>query len=332
MNAHENNFNKADNIIRVLLVDDQQIIAEGIRRMLEPERDIELHYCQDPGKAIDQAIEINARIILQDLVMPDIDGMTLVRFYKANHSTRDIPVIVLSSKEDPEIKRDAFNHGASDYLVKLPDKIELIARIRAHAKNYIMQMERDAAFFALHEAKKQLELSNRKLKKLSIMDGLTGISNRRNFDVTFTEELRHSISTQSPLSVILIDIDFFKKYNDTYGHQGGDDCLKKVAHVIAKQCTRSDDLAARYGGEEFVVMLPNTTQQNAQSIAERIRGAVEKLCIDHAGSEAADKVTISLGVGTMEEGENLTPKALLERADQALYKSKEAGRNTVTAA
>ena len=125
----------------VLLVDDQEIIAEGIRQMLVDESDIEFHYCADPSRAIPMAEEINATVILQDLVMPDIDGLTLVRFYKVNEKTKDIPIIVLSSKEDPVIKSEAFSNGATDYLVKLPDKIELIARIRAHARMRVYYLQ-----------------------------------------------------------------------------------------------------------------------------------------------------------------------------------------------
>lgn len=326
--ADDNKIIKSpDAIIQVLLVDDQAIIAEGIRRMLEGEKDIRLHYCADPGKAIDTAIEVSATVILQDLVMPDVDGMTLVRFYRANHVTKDIPVIVLSSKEDPTIKRDAFGYGASDYLVKLPDQIELIARIRAHARNYIMQTERDAAFFALREMKKQLEASNRKLQKLSMLDGLTGIANRRHFDASLEEALESAIAKESPVSLILIDIDYFKRYNDNYGHQGGDDCLIRVAKTLSHECKNADDLAARYGGEEFVILLPDTNAEQACTVAERIRRAVQDMCIEHKASDVAKCVTLSLGVSTSLPGEKLKAQQLIERADKALYRAKESGRN-----
>lgn len=321
------NINKNETIIQVLLVDDQAIIAEGIRRMLENEKDINFHYCGDPSKAIDTAIEIDATVILQDLVMPDVDGMTLVRFYQANHTTKDIPVIVLSSKEDPKIKSDAFNYGASDYLVKLPDPIELIARIRSHAKNYILQTERDTAFFAIREMKKQLEKKNHQLHIISMKDGLTGISNRRNFDETLEKELKTAGNTKAPLSLILIDIDYFKLYNDSYGHQSGDDCLINVAKTIAKECKNTDDLAARYGGEEFVILLPDTKEKDAFAVADRVRKAIKNLDIEHNDSSTAKHVSISLGIGTMVEDEDLDAKMLIERADAALYKAKESGRN-----
>ena len=143
--------------ITVLLVDDQAMVAEGIRRMLETENYIEFHYCQEPDKALEMAIEIKPSVILQDLVMPDVDGMTLMRFYKNHPETKNIPVIILSSKEDAAIKSDAFNHGANDYLVKLPDPIELIARIKAHSKHFFTEMERDSAYQIMQGMQQQLE-------------------------------------------------------------------------------------------------------------------------------------------------------------------------------
>jgi sigma-B regulation protein RsbU (phosphoserine phosphatase) len=134
-----------DHTITVLLIDDQAMVGEAVRRMLVSESDIVLHYCQDPTKAIKTALEIKPTVILQDLVMPVIDGMTLVRFFRANEKTRDIPLIVLSSKEEPVVKAEAFGLGANDYLVKLPDKIELIARIRYHSKGYINLLQRNEA-------------------------------------------------------------------------------------------------------------------------------------------------------------------------------------------
>ena len=332
MNQAEQHLSNADTTIHVLLVDDQAIIAEGIRRMLADEKDIQLHYCDTPSNAIDTAIEINATVILQDLVMPDVDGMTLVRFYKANHTTKDIPIIVLSSKEDPQIKSEAFSYGASDYLVKLPDQIELIARIHAHAKNYIMQTERDAAFFALREMKKQLEESNRKLQKLSMLDGLTGIANRRHFDESLEEYVNDHNKSGLPLSLILIDIDYFKKFNDTYGHQAGDDCLTRVAKTLAAKCNQADDIAARYGGEEFVILLPRTEQDKALIVAERIKDAIGKLAIDHDSSDTNKHVTISLGVSTKLADQATSSEDIIEMADKALYKAKENGRNQVVLA
>ncbi|MBL7172583.1 MAG: response regulator [Desulfobacteraceae bacterium] len=144
--------------ITVLLVDDQAMIGEALRRMLAPEQDIDFHYCQDPTKAIKVANRIHPTVILQDLVMPEIDGLTLVRYYRANSSTRDVPLIVLSSKEEALTKAEAFALGANDYLVKLPDRLEIIARIRYHSKGYINLLQRN-------EAQAQLEKANRLIRK-----------------------------------------------------------------------------------------------------------------------------------------------------------------------
>ncbi len=317
----------ANKKINVLLIDDQPMVAEGIRRMLEAETDINFHYCDQPSSAIPMAQEVEATIILQDLVMPDIDGMTLVRFFRANHLTKDIPIIVLSSKEDPVIKSDAFSNGANDYLVKLPDKIELIARIRAHSKHYLMQLERDAAFFALREMQKQLEQSNKELQRLSALDGLTGIANRRQFDETFLSEWQRALREGGELSLILLDIDYFKPFNDTYGHQRGDECLQKVAQALQATIRRPADLVARYGGEEFVAILPATTREGAQALSANLQKAVRALKIPHESSDVSDTVTISIGMATAVPDEQLSPQQFIEMADKALYAAKERGRN-----
>ncbi len=313
--------------IRVLLVDDQAMIAEGIKRMLADESDIEFFYCQEPAKAIDNAIEIDATVILLDLVMPDIDGMTLVRFFRANQSTKDIPVIVMSSKEDPEIKRDAFTHGANDYLVKLPEQIELIARIRAHSKQYNLQIERDAAFFALREVQRQLEMTNAELQRLSATDALTGIPNRRIFDETMQGEWRRAIREKSWLTFVIIDIDHFKLFNDHYGHQAGDDALHQVAQILNTIIRRPGDLLARYGGEEFGVILPNTDQDGTKTTSQRFIESVQNLNIEHIKSKTLDKVTISLGAASVIPSRKLKPEDVLKSADEALYRAKESGRN-----
>lgn len=317
----------ASKIINVLLVDDQAMVAEGIRRMLADEQDMVFHYCDSPKDAIRTAGEIDATIILQDLVMPDVDGMTLVRFYRNNPDTRNIPVIVLSSKEDPKIKSEAFTNGATDYLVKLPDKIELIARIRAHSKSYLAQIERDAAFYAMREMQKQLENTNLELKRLSSMDGLTGIANRRTYDETLDKAWRNAIREKEILSLILVDIDFFKPYNDTYGHQGGDDCLRKVAQGIQSAVHRPLDLVARYGGEEFALVLPQTPVEGARAVVEKMMENIAKLKLKHEGSTVSDIVTISLGVACIVPDQNSSVEEFVSKADEALYEAKESGRN-----
>lgn len=311
----------------VLLVDDQVMVAEGIRRMLMEEEDIEFHYCNDPAKAVEMAIEIKPTIILQDLIMPEIDGYTLVDSYRVNSETRNIPVIVLSTKEDPEDKSLAFERGANDYLVKLPDKIELVARIRANSKNYLTQLQRDEAFIALRKLQAELEESNRELQKLSSLDGLTGIANRRNFDEFLQKECLRSARDNTVLSLLLIDIDFFKPYNDNYGHLAGDGCLRKVAMALSEVVHRPADLVARYGGEEFGVILPNTDVGGAAQLAESICDKIRSLKIPHEFSDAASYVTVSMGVASMVACEESSTKVLINMADNALYHAKETGRN-----
>ncbi len=311
----------------VLLVDDQMMVAEGIRRMLVEESDIEFHYCGDPKKAVEMAEKVKPTIILQDLIMPDIDGYTLVDQYRSNDATKNIPIIVLSTKEDPEDKSLAFERGANDYLVKLPDKIELIARIRAQSKGYLTQLQRDAAFLALRKIQVELEQSNEELQKLSSLDGLTGIANRRRLDEFLQNECLRSARENTILSFILIDIDFFKPYNDNYGHLAGDGCLRKVATALSEIVNRPADLVARYGGEEFGVILPNTDVKGASKLAEILRKKIKALAIPHEHSEAGKCVTISMGVATKVACESSSPMDIIDMADRALYEAKDAGRD-----
>ncbi|MCL7489244.1 MAG: diguanylate cyclase [Desulfobulbaceae bacterium] len=315
--------------ITVFLVDDQAMIAEAVRRALA-EEDLDFYYCQDPTEAVKKALELEPTIILQDLVMPEIDGLTMVRFYRANPTLAQVPIIVLSTKEEPEIKSKAFEYGANDYLVKLPDKVELIARIRYHSRAYINQMERDEAFRALEKSQKELAAANKILEKLSSLDGLTGVPNRRRFDEVLKQEWQRAIRHSTSLSLIMLDIDFFKPYNDTYGHQGGDECLKRVAKALESAARRETDTIARYGGEEFAAILPETGSKGAREVAEALRAVVEEENIPHESSKVSDHVTISVGVATWLPERGSSPEALLGAADEALYKSKENGRNRVT--
>jgi len=311
----------------VLLVDDQPIVAEAIRRMLADQDDIVFHYCRDSDKAVDAAIECKPTVILQDLVMPDTDGMELLSQYRANPITKAIPVIVLSTKEDPAIKKDAFERDASDYLVKIPDKIELVARIHAHSRSYLAQKQRDEAIVALKKLQKQLEKKNAELARLSAYDGLTDILNRRSFDELLQKEWERSSRDDTAISLILIDIDHFKLFNDNYGHQGGDDCLRKVAKKLDDTVYRPADFVARYGGEEFAVVLPGTDLDGATNIAGKLCAGIENLNIMHEFSSVANCVTISAGVSVIKPKGKSGVKQIIEAADKALYLAKEDGRN-----
>lgn len=156
-----------DQHVMVLLVDDQAMVAQAIRRLLADEPNLDFHYCADPNEAIKLANQIRPTVILQDLVMPQVNGLTQVRRFRENGITKDIPIIVFSTKEDPIFKRDAFNAGANDYLVKLPDKLELIARVRYHSKAYLTQLQRDEAYRALRESQQELVHSNTALLELN---------------------------------------------------------------------------------------------------------------------------------------------------------------------
>ncbi len=313
--------------ITVLLVDDQPMIAEAVRRALEEEKDIDFHYCSDPTKAIKVANQIKPTIILQDLVMPEVNGLMMVKFFRVNRETSQVPIIVLSTKEDPKIKSEAFGLGVNDYLIKLPDKIELIARLRYHSTAYIYHKQRDEAFSALQESQRQLYEANLTLEKLSSLDGLTAIANRRQFDIVLSKEWNRAIRNRFPISLLMLDIDFFKLYNDTYGHQQGDSCLKSVAKILRNTEKRPADLAARYGGEEFAVILPETDIHGAKEIATTILQLITKANIPHKTSTVSKCLTASIGVAAMTAERGKQPETLISLADHALYQAKEQGRN-----
>ena len=316
--------------IKVLLVDDQLLVGEAIRRLLLTEPKIQFLYCANPTEAISVAKEFKPTVILQDLVMPNVNGLDLVRQYRADQATKGTPIIVLSSKGESTVKSDAFQAGANDYLVKLPDQIELIARIRYHSMAYVNQLQRDDAYRALHESQRQLVETNRELERLTNIDGLTALSNRRYFNEYMEAEWKGAVRSSKPLSTLMIDVDHFKLYNDTYGHIAGDDVLRKVADCLKQSCRRSTDLAARYGGEEFAIILPETPFAEVQRLGDKVCRAVEALGLLHNGSSAAKCVTISIGGATTiaQHGETFSP--LVDAADKALYESKKAGRNRAT--
>ena len=311
----------------VLLVDDQLMIGEMVRRALANEPNIVFHFCYEPGAAVKTAERIAPTVILQDLVMPGIEGLTLVREYRALEATRNTPVIVLSTREDPTTKRDAFAVGANDYVVKLPDKIELIARIRYHSQAYLSRRQRDAAYSALHESQRQLMAANIELLRLSNLDGLTGLNNRRRFDEYASTEWRRSLRERSSFGLLLIDVDKFKPYNDAHGHLAGDELLRRIGETIRGCCRRPEDLAARYGGDEFAVALPGIQVNALEAIGERLRRAVQALNIEHGSSSAAAHLTLSVGgavtVPTKEDG----LRELIDIADRNLYEAKAKGRN-----
>lgn len=318
----------ADYAIRVLLVDDQRMIGEAVRRALANEPNIEFRYCGDPNTAVQVAEEWKPTVILQDLVMPGVDGLTLVRRYREARATQSVPVVVLSTKEEPTVKSEAFALGANDYLIKLPDGIELIARVRHHSKAYINQVQRDEAYRALHESQRKLLEINHELQRLTNVDGLTGLSNRRYFNDYSGPQWKLAIRERSSIAILMIDVDNFKKYNDTYGHLAGDEVLKSIGSAMLRSFARPTDLPARFGGEEFVVLLPATPLDALLTLGDRLRANVEELKIPHTAS-ACGHVTVSVGGAATVPNAEDTLLALIEAADQALYEAKGTGKNRV---
>jgi two-component system chemotaxis family response regulator WspR len=316
-----------DFTVIVLLVDDQPMIGEAVRRALSGHPDIVFHYCDDPAAAVSVAGRLQPTVILQDLVMPGIDGITLVRRYREGPLTADTPIIVLSTKEDPKIKSEAFAAGANDYLVKLPDSIELIARLRHHSTTYLYRRQRDEAYRALRESQRQLVEINLELQRLSNVDGLTGLNNRRHLNESLELQWKLAVREQSHFSILMVDVDNFKRYNDTYGHLAGDDVLKQIATEIGSSFRRPTDISARFGGEEFMVLLPDTDAEAARRLADGLCKRVAGLEITHRESPPVNLVTVSIGVASTIPQHGESQLALIAFADKALYEAKRLGKN-----
>ena len=247
-------------------------------------------------------------LILLDVMMPGMDGYEVCRQLREDTSTSDIPVIFVTALNEAEDEERGLNLGAVDYITK-PFHIPIVkARVRNHLK-----------------LKKLTDI----LTSLALFDSLTELANRRQFDTVLDEEWRRDERLDIPLSILMADIDFFKQYNDSYGHSAGDCCLKAIATALASSIGRPGDLAARYGGEEFVAILPNTGLEGAMHLAREFHRAVADLQIPHAGSSVSTHVTVSVGVACTDRFLELTPAQLIECADRVLYKAKNSGRNCV---
>lgn len=242
----------------------------------------------------------------------------------------DIPILVLADGPRQENISTAFAYGAHDFMSKPLEEHELRARVRSSLKFKYEIDRRKAREHELIEATHQLSDLNQILSKLSLMDSLTGIPNRRCFDETLDLEWRRALRYGGKFTVIMIDIDHFKLYNDTYGHQKGDHCIRQVAKTIHEELRRPGDLLARYGGEEFVVILPSTTAKSVEPLSQKILRSVEALQIPHESSKTSDFVTISMGIASLDpKGSRQSAQDLVLLADQALYQAKAKGRNQV---
>jgi diguanylate cyclase (GGDEF)-like protein len=277
----------------------------------------------DNGQAAIEAFkQERPDLVLLDVSMPVLDGIEAARKIRSLCEERNdwIPIVFLSALTNSADIAKGIEAGGDDYLSKPVDSIVLNAKLNAMAR--------------IADMRHQLDKANQKLTLMSAKDGLTGLYNRRHFDEMIGKEFKIARRIKTALGVILCDIDHFKAFNDNYGHQGGDDCLKMVAAALQEAVKRPGDMVARYGGEEFVIVLPETDLSSVLAMAEVARRAVESKSIIHAHSPTSDYVTISLGVATLEELDagsdiEIAIRDLIETADKGLYMAKEQGRNRV---
>ena len=310
--------------IHALVVDDS-IVARNIASLCLSREGIEVHEAEDGQQAYEimRTAGDEMDIVITDLVMPNMDGLQLCRLIRQDLGRQDIPIIVLTATSDLSEILEVFNAGASDYLVKPFAKEELLARINVH-------IERSKVHRELRETIKLLKEANEKVEKLSILDPLTGCYNRGYLNKQIEMEIKRSIRYGKPLSIVLSDIDHFKKVNDSFGHQAGDAVLIRFVETL-KNVIRSDtDWVARFGGEEFLVVLPETTVSDAGIVAEKIRRAVsfKPICCE----DVPISITCSFGVTGIDPVSQPTLPSfepMLKVADENLYQAKKEGRNKV---
>lgn len=322
--------------VSILIVDDSNFILQFLEHNLKSAGYKRIHSLTN-GEAVFTFLRENEKykevdLILMDVFMGKLNGIEVCKKLKRDPFLKEIPVIIMTSNASEAILQNSFSAGAFDYIPKPIRKTELLARVSS-AINLKQQMdkvkEREKELIGV---KNKLELVNRELARIVSLDSLTGIPNRRAFDETIETEWKHAYEQDHHLSLIIIDIDYFKQFNDTYGHQAGDECLQLVAYEIRQSLKGSVDFAARYGGEEFAVILPNTDLTTALNVAETIRSHITKLQIPNKKATSTEGIlTISLGVSAMKPRnttENNWTK-LIRYADDALYLAKDNGRNIV---
>lgn len=291
---------------RILIVEDVRLNAQILLNSLQDEYDVRVAY--NGIEALEMVKEEMPDLILLDIIMPEMDGYAVCQKLQSDPKTRDIPILFLTALEGDQNEAYGLELGAMDYIRK-PFNLPIVqAKIRNHL-----------------ELKRYKDL----LKRDSRIDGLTRVPNRRRFDEAFEEERLRAERYQTPLTLLMIDLDLFKKYNDTYGHLQGDDALKLVAKTLYQKLQRPGDLLARWGGEEFVALLPDTDCVGAKTVGEKLRAAIEDLKIPHEASWVADYVTISVGCATSIVEKPETYEKVLHWADEAVYRAKDLGRNKV---
>ncbi len=275
---------------------------------------------QNGEEAIFRVREALPDLILLDVMMPKINGLETCRILKRNQQTQHIPIIMVTALNELDDKIRGIEAGADDFISKPFNRLELLARVKSllRLKHYYDQLQ---------EKIRLLEQAKEQLRTLAVTDGLTGVYNYRYFREYLAQEFRRAERHRLVVSLVMLDIDFFKKYNDTHGHQAGDEVLKVVARLM-KNNTRAIDVVARYGGEEFILVLPETKKASAAIVAEKIRKLVASHIFPHKRGQANGHLTVSVGVSSYPEDAR-TSDTLIQCADQRLYRAKEAGRNRV---
>ncbi|MBF0610946.1 MAG: response regulator [Magnetococcales bacterium] len=289
---------------KILVVDDQMENIYLLQKALNSLGSI--YFATSGEKALQVAIQQVPDLILLDVMMPGMDGYATLVHLRQERVTRDIPVVFVTAMDHKEGEEKGLKLGAIDYIAK-PFHAQSV-RLKVHN---ILELKKLRDFYA----------------RLSLLDGLTGIANRRRFDESLELEWRRGLRSGKPLSLLIMDVDFFKLYNDHYGHIAGDECLQKLAKAIASCVERPADLVARYGGEEFVCLLPETSETGMATMVQKIQAAVEELAIDHVRSPLDGRITLSLGGATAIPQADILAITLLSRADANLYLAKKGGRN-----
>lgn len=302
MNHFEENYKTP----LVLIIDDVPANLDVLIEHLHQE-DMELMVALSGEEGIKLAADSNPDLILLDIMMPGLDGFETCERLKANPVTCDIPVVYLTASDKEADVERGLHLGAVDFISK-PFSIPIL---KARINNHI-----------------GLSRKRNLLLKLATTDELTRTANRRHFDYMFELEWSRAIRHHNSLSLISIDIDYFKRYNDYYGHPEGDRCLLQVARVLGSCLVRSSDMLARLGGEEFMVLLPETDEQGARMLCEKLRKSIFDLALPHENRDDNDRVTISLGMVSTVPDQQQTAATFLKKADESLYKAKKAGRNT----
>ena len=285
---------------RVLIVDDEPANVHSLAAALGGNYD--LRFATDAARALELAASVAFDLILLDVVMPDMDGFDVLRRLKADEATRAVPVIFVTSMGEVADEELGFALGAVDYMTKPASAPLVRARVRTHI-----------------ELKRQRDL----LEQRALVDQLTGIANRRRFDEALEQRWRHAARDNTPLLLVLIDVDLFKQYNDHYGHAAGDDCLKRIAGVLQTTFAQAGELAARIGGEEFALLLPGG---NVPARMRQLLHGVHELQLAHACSSAGAWVSVSAGAIETVPKPDASSRSLLEAADQLLYQAKRNGR------